>query len=161
MYIDARFDNQDQWTDYVSSSRALVPVEPHGRPRILVGDPDKVDPGFLLLPPPQPDKHGFRHFTPRQMVEASMDLYVAGRLTWDEYALLAFQPELHPDFDRTVGALTGRKAEPDRPRDFIADWEDRLRFEERYNARAPHLVENTRRVVAVLKQTEDPVDILT
>ncbi len=36
-----------------------------------------------------------------------MDLHVAGVLPWEGYAMLAFQPELHPDYDRTVGALIG------------------------------------------------------
>ena len=161
MIIDTRFDNQDHWGNLLSSSRALVPVERPAR-QITVRDPSH----FVAnsIPPPLidqlPDEPTFRHFTPRQMVDVSMDLYVAGILGWEEYSLLAFQPELHPDYDRTVGALTGRKAEPDRPRDIIAEWEERLMFEERYNRRDGNLVENTRRIVAVLKQTEDPTDVL-
>lgn len=37
--------------------------------------------------------------------------------------MLANQPELHPDFNRTIGALTGRRAAPDRERDCLAEWE--------------------------------------
>jgi hypothetical protein len=159
--IDNRFDSQDHWGDLLSSSRALVPVERPALPMIARNPSDVV---AVSIPPPlidqSPDEPTFRHFTPRQMVDVSMDLYVAGMLGWDEYSLLAFQPELHPDYDRTVGALTGRKAEPDRPRDIIAEWEDRLMFEKRYNPRDGGLVESTRRIVAVLKQIENPIDVL-
>ena len=65
-------------------------------------------------------KFNVRQFTPRHMAELSLELYVLGYIDWDEYAMLAFQSELHPDFDRTIGALTGEKADPDRPRDFLS-----------------------------------------
>ena len=162
MIIDTRFDTQDNWGDILSSSRALVPME-RLAPPVITRDPPRAV--AEKIPPPlidqAPDEPTFRHFTPRQMVDVSMDLYVAGMLGWEEYSLLAFQPELHPDFDRTIGALTGRKAEPDRPRDIIAEWEERLMFEKRYNRRRNGgLVESTRRIVAVLKQIENPIDVL-
>ena len=101
-----------------------------------------------------------RNFTPREMAELSMDLYVSGVVTWDEYALLAFQPELHPDYDRTVGALTGEKAAPDRPRDFIAEWEERLRFEEEHNGKDRQRVSRTMRILSVLKQMNSPTNVV-
>ena len=101
-----------------------------------------------------------RNFTPRQMADLSMDLYVSGILEWDEYAMLAFQPELHPDYDRTIGALTGEKAKPDGPRDFIAEWEKRHRFEEKHNSKDRDLVQRTLRVVNVLKQIGSPTNVV-
>ena len=85
-------------------------------------------------------RYNLRRFTPREMSELSLDLYVAGLLGYEDYAVLAFQPELHPDYDTTIGALTGTKAQPDRPRDFIELWEDRLRFE------CTHNPENQKRI---------------
>lgn len=114
----------------------------------------------------KPLQHGqgkgldLRSFTPRQMAELSMELYVAGVVTWDEYAMLAFQPELHPDYDRTIGALTGEKAAPDRPRDFIVEWEKRLRFEEKHNGKDREAVQRTVRIVNVLKQLGAPTNVL-
>ena len=102
----------------------------------------------------------FRNATPRQMAETSMDLYVAGILPWDEYAMLAFQPELHPDYDRTIGALTGKKAEPDQPRDFLAIWEERLKFDEKYNADQPRVVEGSRRIVTLFRYADDSTDVI-
>lgn len=102
-----------------------------------------------------------RSMTPRQMAESSMDLYVSGVLPWEEYAMLAFQAELHPDYDRTIGALTGKMAEPDRPRDFLAIWEERLNFEEKYNAERPVLIARTRRIVNVFKQIDSPTNVIT
>ena len=89
-----------------------------------------------------------------------MDLHVAGVLPWEEYAMLAFQPELHPDYDRTVGALIGKKAQPDRPRDFVALWEERLAFERKYNAGNPKLIARTAHIVTVLRQIESPTSVV-
>ena len=151
-----RVEVHSDWRAYLpghpSASRALVPVarpaaaEPGIKPG---GKPDAPRPGQPLDAGETVD---MRAFTPRQMVDMSMDLYVSGVLAWEEYAMLAFQPELHPDYDRTIGALTGEKAEPDRPRDFVAQWEKRLEFEEKYNTDRPHLVARTTRIVEVLKQ---------
>ncbi|WP_316977367.1 hypothetical protein [Shumkonia mesophila] len=101
-----------------------------------------------------------RRLSPRQMAETSLDLYVAGVLPWEEYAMLAFQAELHPDYNRTIGALTGEPAAPDRPRDFLGMWEERLRFEEEHNAGNPHLVARTRRIVQVFRQIASPTDLM-
>lgn len=101
-----------------------------------------------------------RRLSPRQMAETSMDLYVAGVLPWEEYAMLAFQAELHPDYERTIGALTGQPAEPDRPRDFLHLWEERLRFEETYNAERPKLVARTRRIVNLFRRIDARTDLI-
>lgn len=101
-----------------------------------------------------------RHLSPRQMAETSLDLYVAGVLPWEEYAMLAFQAELHPDYDKTIGALTGEKAAPDKPRDFLNLWEDRLKFEEKYNAEDSQVVERTRRIVQVFRQIDTPTNMV-
>ncbi len=101
-----------------------------------------------------------RRLSPRQMSETSMDLYVAGILPWEEYAMLAFQAELHPDYDKTIGALTGEPAAPDRPRDFLNLWEERLRFEEKHNAGNPNLVARTRRIVQVFRQIASPTNLV-
>jgi hypothetical protein len=101
-----------------------------------------------------------RNMTPRQMAESSMDLYVSGVLPWEEYAMLAFQAELHPDFDRTIGALTGEPADPDRPRDFLTVWEERLDFDEKYNADKPALINRTRRIVSVFRQISSPTNVI-
>ena len=81
-----------------------------------------------------------------------MDLYMVGVITWEEHAMLAFQPELHPDYDQTVGALTGEKADPDRPRDYVAIWEARLAFERKHNAGDA----NPRRAFAAHRQRTSP-----
>ena len=101
-----------------------------------------------------------RNLTPRQAAELGMDLPVAGVLPWEEYAMLAFQPELHPDYDRTVGALIGEKAQPGRPRDFVAMWEERLAFERKYNAGDAKLIARTARIVTVLRQIESPTSVV-
>ena len=92
-----------------------------------------------------------RH-SPREMAELSLDLFLAGALTDEEYALLAFQPELHPDFDRTIGALTGERARPDQPRDYVAIWRDRLEFERSRSRPDPELIDQIQRILFVLRR---------
>lgn len=93
-----------------------------------------------------------RRLTPREMTELSLDLYLCGLLTYDEYALLAFQPELHPGFDRTIGALIGEKADPDRPRDYVRMWTDRLEFERRHGGDRSPRARHSQRILEVLRR---------
>ena len=92
-----------------------------------------------------------RH-SPREMAELSLDLFLAGMLTDKEYALLSFQPELHPDFDRTIGALTGERADPDQPRDYVAIWRDRLEFERSRSRPDRDLIDQIQRILFVLRR---------
>ncbi|MBT3238413.1 MAG: hypothetical protein HOL37_07400 [Rhodospirillaceae bacterium] len=101
-----------------------------------------------------------RHVSPRQMTTISMDLYVNGIIGWDEYAMLAFQPELHPDFDKTIGALTGEKAQPDRPRDFIETWEKHLSYKRKYNPGDARQIRQVEHLVNVLRQLGSPISML-
>lgn len=73
-----------------------------------------------------------RYLSPREMLEYSQDMYAAGIIGFEDYEAMAFQPDLHPDFNKTIGALTGQSAAPDRPRDFIRHWQDRLNYVQRY-----------------------------
>jgi len=97
--------------------------------------------------------------SPRQMTGLGQDLYTAGAISFEEYSLLAFQPELHPDFDRTIGALTGEQAAPDRPRDFAKMWDERAAFERRHNANRPDLIEQSERIASILQQIETPTNV--
>lgn len=140
------------------TSRALVPFSP-GLPPAPLSE-------FFDTSAPRPsalrERVGVvdaRYISPRQISEISLDLYVNGALAWEEYAMLAFQPELHPDYDKTIGALTGEPADPDRPRDFVEQWETRLSFERRYNADQPQLLSRTERIVGVLKQLKLETDV--
>lgn len=96
-------------------------------------------------------RYDVRAISPREMVSLSLDLYVAGFLTKDQYAELAFQPELLPSFDRTIGALTGEAAAPDRRRDFTEVWRQRLAFEARHFADEPRVIARTRKILDLLK----------
>ena len=100
-----------------------------------------------------------RRLTPRQMTNVSFDLYTAGVVSFDDYSALAFQPELHPDFNRTIGALTGEKAAPDRPRDFVEQWRERADFQRRHNAGRPDIVQQHERIAAVLQRIDAPTDV--
>lgn len=143
--------------------RALVPVDI--RPPVAtgrVGATDREDESGRIeaIRPEGQTGLDVRRMSPRQMAHLSLDLYVSGILDWEEYSMLAFQPELHPDYNRTVGALTGEMAKPDLPRDQVAAWEEQLRFEQAHNRPQAERVGRTRRIVQVLRQLAMPIDVV-
>lgn len=143
------------------TSRALVPYMAPPAP-VVSGpvvdhgtDPETLPVGGKSIRSPD-----VRHVSPRQMTAIGMDLYVAGIIGWDEYAMLAFQPELHPDFDKTIGALTGETAQPDRPRDFIEIWEKHLSFRRKYNPDDARQIRRIEHLVNVLTQLGSPTGFI-
>jgi hypothetical protein len=112
-------------------------------------------PQLLQLPPPD-DRPNVRHLSPRQLAEFAHELYVEGTLNWDEFRLLGAHPELHPDYNATIGGLTGQAAQPDRPRDQVAYWQDKLDFELRHGEQDSPSVKLTARVLEVLRWQEAP-----
>ena len=103
----------------------------------------------LALPPPRLGI-GVRQMSPRQLAEWAHEMYVCGALNWQEYRFAGFHAELHPDYNATVGAVTGQQAGPDRQRDMIREWEDRLAFFHRHNAPQDATVRRAEKVLALL-----------
>lgn len=101
-----------------------------------------------------------RQASPMEVSELGLDFYAAGILDWREYEMLAFQPELQPGFNRTIGALTGEKANPGRRRDYIAIWEERLAFEQKYSPSDHGLIRHIERIIAALRRLESPANIV-
>lgn len=101
-----------------------------------------------------------RAITPRQMQELSLDLYVGGIISWDEHAALAFQPDLHPDFTRTIGALTGERPLPDQPRDYVKEWEQKLAHERRFAPATNQAEERALHILSVLRRIDHPSSLL-
>ncbi|MGE5478565.1 MAG: hypothetical protein ACM3Q1_18080 [Bacteroidales bacterium] len=110
---------------------------------------------ILALPPPREKRprHDLRHISPRRFAEITHELYVEGSLKWAEYQLVGFPSELHPHYDSTIGALTGQKAEPNRPRDLLAEWENRVDFMRRYGDPGLSVAE---RALDVLRRQAEP-----
>lgn len=102
-----------------------------------------------------------RAISPRQMQKLSLELYAGGIISWEEHAALAFQPDLHPDFARTIGALTGEKPLPDQPRDFVREWEQKLDFERRFAPATSRAKEHALHILSVLRRIESPASLLT
>ena len=138
-----------------SNSRELVLFNAPGTPMPLEPRGEGIKEKHFQLPSPFREIFGdinVRNVSPRQMSDSSIYLYALGVLTWEEYSMLAFQPELQPDYDQTVGALTGQKAKPDVPRDFIALWEERMSFTQRHNPADAQVVQQTRHILFTLKK---------
>lgn len=95
-------------------------------------------------------QYDVRAISPREMVDLSVDLYVSGLLTREQYADLSFQPELLPNFEQTIGALTGERAEPDRPRDYTEIWRQRLAFETKHAHGDARVIARTQKILDLL-----------
>lgn len=101
--------------------------------------------------------HDPRRMSPRQLADWAHDMYLSGALDWHEYRLAGFPAELHPDYNQTVGALTGQPAHPDGPRDMVQEWEERLAFTRRHSTPLGAEVRLTEKVVTLLRrQSETP-----
>ena len=93
-----------------------------------------------------------RHMSAREMANLSTEFYMQGLISWEEYDALAFQSELHPDYNKTVGALLEKQAEPDAPRDFVREWEKRLAFVRRYNRNDVNSIQTAAQITKLLRQ---------
>ena len=134
---------------HLAPGRALIPHVPPSLPEPK-GMPPPKEPLHEAEDHPFTADINIRNASPRQVADISLDLYAAGMLTFEDYKMLAFQPELHPDYNRTIGALTGEPAAPDRQRDFVIEWHERLQFELRHHARDSATVKQTARIHELL-----------
>ncbi|MTJ79806.1 MAG: hypothetical protein F8N37_02125 [Telmatospirillum sp.] len=103
----------------------------------------------LALPPPTFDT-SVRNMSPRQLADWAHEKYLLGQLSWQDYLVAGFHVELHPDYNATIGALTGEVATPDRPRDMVREWEERLAFFSRHNTPDDPLVRRVSKILSLL-----------
>ena len=52
----------------------------------------------------------------------SLDLYTVGIVSFDDFKALLEHPELNPHFEKAIGALTNKKAQPETKRDLVRYW---------------------------------------
>jgi len=142
----------------------IYPIEPLALGRSLVLSGPRVDRSNDLEQAtsrkPVVPARDVRQISPRKMAHLSMDLYVAGIIEWEEHEMLAFQAELHPDYEKSIGALTGEPAKPDHPKDFIEEWERRLTFQRRYNPDNVRRIRRTEHIKNILNQIDAPTHLL-
>jgi hypothetical protein len=138
---------------------AVIVIEPPGIPvrTDVIEEPDAIDAEVQEVLGPR----NIRFISPREMADLALDLYIAGFVGWDEYAALAYQAELQPAYNKTIGALTGRKAEPDRPRDFVQVWEHRVAFERKHMPNKLSLIESSQHIIDVLRELERPLKLVS
>lgn len=104
-------------------------------------DAEETAPALAALPSPDDftaePRFDLRNMSPRAFADTTHELYLEGTLEWEEFKMVGFPSELDPRYDETIGALTGEKANPDQPKDMLAQWEQRVDFEKRHNPGAP------------------------
>jgi hypothetical protein len=93
-----------------------------------------------------------RNMSPRQLADWAHEMYLCRMLSWEEYCMAGFPPELHPQYNRTIGALTGKLAQPDAPRNMIRVWEERLSFMLRYYEADEPDVQRVEKLLRLLRQ---------
>lgn len=89
-------------------------------------------------------KYDVQNMSPREMAAMSQELYQAGALSFQDHALLSFQPELGPQYQN----LSGQPGNPDAPRDFIAQWNEQLQIHEKNGEMS--FVKNDYRILNIL-----------
>jgi hypothetical protein len=145
---------------WIAMNKPLVLAIPHPLPRpmpLRLPDEDApfIEPPLTALPPP-PAAHPVREISPRDLASLAFELYLEGRLSLDDYLLIGFPSELHPAYDRTIGALTGRPARPDHARDMIREWENRVHDLRASSAPMAALTARAERTLALLRWLERP-----
>ena len=75
-----------------STSRALVPLSPPNLPA-TTGATDLAPELAEAVADADTSGYDLRAISPRDMQELSLDLYAQGLLTFEDYAVLAFQPD--------------------------------------------------------------------
>lgn len=154
MRIEPTFDFPEELAS-LNKERALVPLaNPRLAPIRLPGLGGETGRGKVDHLSEISADYDVHYISPREMVDLSLDLYAIGFLTREQHHTLAFQSELMPNFDVTIGALTGERADPDRPRDYTAIWRARLAFETQYGADHPRIVERTAKILKLLQSLE-------
>lgn len=93
-----------------------------------------------------------RNMSPRQLADWAHEMYLCRMLSWEEYCMAGFPPELHPQYNRTIGALTGKLAQPDTQRNMIRVWEERLSFMLRYYEADEADVQRVEKLLRLLRQ---------
>lgn len=86
-------------------------------------------------------KYDVRSMSPREMSTMSQTLYQSGAISFQDHALLSFQPELGTGF---IGAVN----QADTPKDFIAHWEQQLKIHEQHGEES--FAKNDRRILNIL-----------
>ncbi len=155
-YLFTRHESGFSWRDrkeprFASMSRAVVPADEENVGR-RESDDRKESEAAPPIPPAAQTRCDPRRMSPRQLGDWAHDMYLAGALSWEDYCLVGFPAELHPDYNRTVGALTGRMAQPDAPRDMVEDWEERLAFTLRHHNPLAIEVRRVERVLSLLRR---------
>lgn len=146
-------------------STTLAPVAQPGRKLVVVDDPLPMEPikgsGRSAIEHPLEkilENTNSRNMSPREAAKLGFDLYAAGIFKWDEYSDFSFQAELHPEFSKTIGALTGESPRPDAKRDFIKVWEEKYGFTVRYAGSDSEVAKRALHILSVLRRIENPID---
>jgi hypothetical protein len=90
-------------------------------------------------------KYDVRNISPREMAAMSLELYQSGAISFQDHALLSFQPELGPQFNDIFPEAYDKA---DTSRDYIAQWESQLKIHEKYGDATS--AKNDRRIINIL-----------
>jgi hypothetical protein len=98
-------------------------------------------------------KYDVKNITPREMAQMSQALYDNGSISLKNHAFISFQPELNPSYNDTIGKLTNTIAQPDNPRNFLNEWKERLKQQEKDGV-SNEIINNTKEVISILNNLD-------
>ena len=96
-------------------------------------------------------RYDVNNISPREMSNMSLELHLEGVVSFEEHALMSFQPELNQE---QYNKVTGNHANPDISRDFMVEWENRLKTQKQSGA-PQEFIKKTENIVALLKNLND------
>jgi len=91
-------------------------------------------------------RYDVNNISPREMSNMSLELHLEGIISFEEHALMSFQPELN---EEQYNRITGNHAHPDDSRNFIDEWESKLKTQKKSGA--PYeFIQKTENILALL-----------
>lgn len=96
-------------------------------------------------------RYDINNISPREMSNMSLELHLEGVISFEEHALMSFQPELNQE---QYNKITGNHANPDISRDFIDEWENKLETQKKSGA-PQEFIKKAEDILALLKNLND------
>jgi len=104
--------------------------------------------------------YNVRSISPRNMANLSFDLYTSDCINRKQYLDLSYQVDLSPKYNKTIGALIGENAAPDKPKDYIVIWHKRLLFEQNYFGHDLGMRHHVKSILSILSTLEEIAQLM-
>ncbi len=98
-------------------------------------------------------RYDLRNITAKDTAQLSQGLYDGGAISLKHHAFLSFQPALNPEYNDTIGSISGVTLTGDEPKDLVAFWENDLAYKQGSGA-SELIINNTREIVDLVRKLD-------